>query len=448
MRPVCALTQRAADIKADKDAKAKAAEAVKKAKEARAKKDAKAKAAEAVKKAKEAQAKKDSAPPKKRKRADDAAGSGASKRSASTGVDGAKKRQWGGQSDPALKGKRFSKEEDDALKEAIVDFLKDKGMPSNDEGIRSLLKKGSKTVGAWGQIAEGVPGRCAKACLQRAQRKFDQFNYKVRRANVSASASVCTRVSRRSTVAARAPAPPTRADTCARSSRASAVATLDHAHPGYTRPQGKWTKEEEERLRKFVEKSSGRPSWVVIGAQLERNEKAVANKWREIKLGENRTKGRWSEDEKTKLEQLVKESLARQGKTLEPNSTTVLLNACNQRQRDKIDLTAISDRLGTRTFTQCLEKWYNDIAPKLAANDSEWSLKEENELLRAMWRTSPGDEGQVTWDTLMKRRTGTQCKARWREMVKLYCKKAKINAPAYKEVLKGMCEKRKMKIAN
>ena len=317
MRPVCALTQRAADIKADKDAKAKAAEAVKKAKEARAKKDAKAKAAEAVKKAKEAQAKKDSAPPKKRKRADNAAGSGASKRSASTGVDGAKKRQWGGQSDPALKGKRFSKEEDDALKAAIVDFLKDKGMPSNDEGIRSLLKKGSKTVGAWGQIAEGVPGRCAKACLQRAQRKFDQFNYKVRRANVSASASVCTRVSRRSTVAARAPAPPTRADTCARSSRASAVATLDHAHPGYTRPQGKWTKEEEERLRKFVEKSSGRPSWVVIGAQLERNEKAVANKWREIKLGENRTKGRWSEDEKTKLEQLVKESLARQGKTLE-----------------------------------------------------------------------------------------------------------------------------------
>lgn len=230
--------------------------------------------------------------------------------------------------------------------------------------------------------------------------------------------------------------------------RTSAVATLDHAHPGYTRPQGKWTKEEEERLRKFVEKSSGRPSWVVIGAQLERNEKAVANKWREIKLGENRKKGRWSEDEKTKLEQLVKESLARQGKTLEPNSTTVLLNASNQRQRDKIDWTAISDRMGTRTFTQCLEKWYNDIAPKLAANDSEWSLKEENELLRAMWRTSPGDEGQVTWDTLMKRRTGTQCKARWREMVKLYCKKAKINAPAYKEVLKGMCEKRKMKIAN
>eukprot|EP00793_Prasinoderma_coloniale_P000286 PRCOL_00005270-RA len=373
-----AAAAEAARIEKEKKAKAKADEAV-----------AKKAPALGANCAKEAQAKKDSAPPKKRKRADDAAGSGASKRSASTGVDGAKKRQWGGQSDPALKGKRFSKEEDDALKAAIVDFLKDKGMPSNDEGIRSLLKKGSKTVGAWGQLAEGVPGRCAKACLQRAQRKFDQFNYK-----------------------------------------------------------GKWTKEEEERLRKFVEKSSGRPSWVVIGAQLERNEKAVANKWREIKLGENRKKGRWSEDEKTKLEQLVKESLARQGKTLEPNSTTVLLNASNQRQRDKIDWTAISDRMGTRTFTQCLEKWYNDIAPKLAANDSEWSLKEENELLRAMWRTSPGDEGQVTWDTLMKRRTGTQCKARWREMVKLYCKKAKINAPAYKEVLKGMCEKRKMKIAN
>ena len=98
----------------------------------------------------------------------------------------------------------------------------------------------------------------------------------------------------------------------------------------------KWKEEEEEKLRDLVQQSNGKPSWVTISKQLDRNEKAVANKWREIKLGDNRKKGRWSQEEKDMLEKLVMESLRRMGKTDEVNSTKVLLNQKKEKQRDKI----------------------------------------------------------------------------------------------------------------
>ena len=283
-----------------------------------------------------------------------------------------KKKQWGGESAPELKGKRFTKEENAKLKESIVNFLVSKDMPHDDEGIRALLKSGHKkeTVGAWGIIAEGVEGRCAKACLQRAQRQFDPRNYK-----------------------------------------------------------GKWKEEEEEKLRDLVQQSNGKPSWVTISKQLDRNEKAVANKWREIKLGDNRKKGRWSQEEKDMLEKLVMESLRRMGKTDEVNSTKVLLNQKKEKQRDKIDWTAISEKMGTRTFTQCLEKWYNDIAPKLAAKPDDWSDREEDELLQAMLRANLDQDDDVKWERLMTHRTGTQCKSKWRTELKCWCKKKKVKNP-------------------
>lgn len=73
--------------------------------------------------------------------------------------------------------------------------------------------------------------------------------------------------------------------------------------------QGKWSKEEDERLRQLVgEKGS---KWKEISTSLGRFPEGCRDRWRELKLGGSRQSGRWSEEETTKLRSLVNEYLAR-----------------------------------------------------------------------------------------------------------------------------------------
>ncbi len=73
--------------------------------------------------------------------------------------------------------------------------------------------------------------------------------------------------------------------------------------------QGKWSKEEDEQLRRLVgEKGS---KWKEISTSLGRLPEGCRDRWRELKLGASKQSGRWSEEETEKLRALVNEYLAR-----------------------------------------------------------------------------------------------------------------------------------------
>ena len=73
--------------------------------------------------------------------------------------------------------------------------------------------------------------------------------------------------------------------------------------------QGKWSPEEDERLRQLVgEKGS---KWKEISLSLRRLPEGCRDRWRELKLGASKQHGRWSEEETQRLRDLVNDYLAR-----------------------------------------------------------------------------------------------------------------------------------------
>ena len=69
--------------------------------------------------------------------------------------------------------------------------------------------------------------------------------------------------------------------------------------------QGKWSKEEGEQLRQLVADKG--PKWAEISRSLGRLPEGCRDKWRELRLGDAKQNGRWSEDETERLRSLVNE---------------------------------------------------------------------------------------------------------------------------------------------
>ncbi len=69
--------------------------------------------------------------------------------------------------------------------------------------------------------------------------------------------------------------------------------------------QGKWTAEEEDKLKQLYAAKGGR--WKEIGTSLGRLPEAVRDKYKSFKLGDAKKQGKWTPEEEGKLANLVQE---------------------------------------------------------------------------------------------------------------------------------------------
>ncbi|GAB2289815.1 hypothetical protein Dimus_024122 [Dionaea muscipula] len=144
--------------------------------------------------------------------------------------------------DGLIRGKRFSKEEDELVKKAVLDYIEMHCL--GEEGLQMVLNsRGHKGMyGCWNEIAEALPWRHVVSVYSRAHALFER---------------------------------------------------------GETR---KWTQEELEMIRSRVEQEGA--SWKPLAVELGRYRFHVKDTWRRIKLA-NRKRGRWSQDEYQSLFDLV-----------------------------------------------------------------------------------------------------------------------------------------------
>ena len=220
--------------------------------------------------------------------------------------------------------------------------------------------------------------------------------------------------------------------------------------------KGKWTPAEDEELRAEVGTHGNK--WAVIGVRLGRPREACRVRWREIQLGDKKASGPWQEDEEKKLVDAVKAYLAAK-KAAEGGGEGSIVNfsgrrgggggglgggsivgntpAADDKNRvsdvpegspgtekldrrvvlDDIDWGVISKRVGTRSNVQCLEKWYDQLAPSMVER-GDWGPGDDRRMLRALWLAAPAAEFEVKWGEVVGGRTAVQARRRWRLMAK------------------------------
>ncbi|KAG2680410.1 hypothetical protein I3760_11G097900 [Carya illinoinensis] len=144
--------------------------------------------------------------------------------------------------DNLIRGKRFSREEDEMIKKAVLNYIEAKGL--GDEGLNMVLhcKSHAEHKNCWKDIGAALPWRPYKSVYYRAHILFERSE------------------------------------------------------------ERKWTNEEYELIRSFHEKHGS--DWRQLADFLGKHRVHVKDAWRRIKLP-NMKKGRWSQEEYQKLFDLV-----------------------------------------------------------------------------------------------------------------------------------------------
>ena len=171
--------------------------------------------------------------------------------------------------------------------------------------------------------------------------------------------------------------------------------------------KGKWSEEEKEQLANLVEWKGEK--WKEIGEFLERAGASCRDKWRSMR--HNYQRGDWTPEELSQLKQLVNEQLAAQGAApgRGPGKGNEHLPV-----RDNINWKAISLKLKTRSENTCCTKWYR-IAPDSVAS-GEWGEGDDAIMVVALRRARAASEANVDWASLVCGRTLSQIKRRFKDL--------------------------------
>lgn len=98
---------------------------------------------------------------------------------------------------------------------------------------------------------------------------------------------------------------------------------------------------------------------------------------------------------------------------------------------DDIDWNYISAQVRTRSTVQCIDKWYNRLAPTLESR-GDWGKGDDKRLLKALYQSGATKEYEVEdWGALVPGRSQGQCKRRWKSMVKV--------VPGWRDAEMGRC---------
>ena len=169
--------------------------------------------------------------------------------------------------------------------------------------------------------------------------------------------------------------------------------------------KGKWSEDEKEKLSALVQAKGEK--WKDIGLVLQRPGGACRDKWRTMR--DKYVPGEWSNEELTCLKQLVNEQFAAQGSApgRGPGEGNEHLPV-----RDNINWKAISLKMKTRSENICLQKWYR-IAPDAVAA-GEWGEGDDATMVAAIQKSRVSSEVHVAWESLVRGRTLSQIKGRFK----------------------------------
>lgn len=152
--------------------------------------------------------------------------------------------------------------------------------------------------------------------------------------------------------------------------------------------RAKWTKEDDELLRKLASTKEG--NWKEIGDNMGRMPEDCRDRWRNyVKCGENRVLNKWSEEEERKLRDIVTDMVAHIGDD-------------NKLKAPTINWTIVSERMnGVRSRIQCRYKWNKLVKRASAARASYMNQNTRLWLFQRLQRLGFPTLESVDWDYII-----------------------------------------------
>lgn len=243
----------------------------------------------------------------------------------------------------------FSRSETILVESALKFVLKEEGIFFNMENGSQIFSLERKKLpkNFWGKVAIHIPSRSVESVYDHARRRLSTKNYK-----------------------------------------------------------GKWSHSDLIKLNDLV-RLYGK-SWTKIGGILNRLPGACYDKWRDaLKPGVKRKKGKWNQEERCKLIQLV---------TFQSNHE--MIQECEIERIVK--WTVLANKLGTRSYLQCRNEWARFFIPgsklKLTKIDSI-------NLLKAISSWKISDETEIKWNKILKGIPSHKTYNKWRSLCKKFIRK-------------------------
>jgi len=195
--------------------------------------------------------------------------------------------------------------------------------------------------------------------------------------------------------------------------------------------KGKWSDEEKKKLTDLVAEYGEK--WKEVGKNLGRPGHACRDKWRMMR--NNPKSGDWSPAEVARLRELVNEYFAQNNAA--PGRGAGEANE-HLPLRDNINWKAISSKIGTRSENMCMQKWYR-IAPDATAA-GQWSAGEDSVLISNIIKLGAASESTTPWDQCVPGRDAVVVKRRFKQLKMSLSNSAKAKL-SYDDLLKKLSEK-------
>ena len=170
--------------------------------------------------------------------------------------------------------------------------------------------------------------------------------------------------------------------------------------------KGKWSSGDLTKLNEYV-KIYGK-SWTKIGTLLNRLPSACYDKWRDaLKNGDNRKKGKWTQEERCKLIQLV---------TFQANHEKIKKSGTEK----IIKWTFLAEKIGSRSYLQCRNEWARFFSP---GSKLKLTIIDSFNLLKSISSSHISDETEIKWNNILKGIPSHKTYNRWRSLCKKFIRK-------------------------
>ena len=243
----------------------------------------------------------------------------------------------------------FSRSETLLVESALKFVLKEEGIFFKMENGKRMFSMERKKLpkNFWGKVAIHIPSRSVESVYDHARRRLSNKNYK-----------------------------------------------------------GKWSHDDLIKLNELV-KIHGK-SWTKIGSILNRLPGACYDKWRDaLKNGDKRKKGKWNQEERCKLIQLV---------TLQTNHEIIQETGVE----GTIKWTVLADRIGTRSYLQCRNEWARFFSP---GSKLKLTISDSLTLLEFISSSKVCDESEIKWNDILKGVPPHKTYNKWRSLCKKFIRK-------------------------